>query len=154
MLKVILDGNLGKDAQLVESMNGRKFLSFPIAVNKYRNNEQKTLWFSVLWFNYTPNMVQHLKKGKSVQIIGDFDDDIKIDTNGTTRLERTVVADSVNFLSFGSNTEKASSTTSEQPQPQKRVEAPSDDEISAMSSRTTTRQETSFDKEIETDLPF
>lgn len=154
MFKAMFDGNLGKDAQFVESMNGRKYLSFPIAVNIIRNGEQKTLWVNVLWFNYGPNMAQYLKKGKYAYVIGDFNDENKIDSNGTTRLERTVIADSVNFLGSGSNTEKKSSITSEQPQPQKRVEAPSDDEISAMSSRTTPKQETSFDKEIETDLPF
>ena len=112
MQKLTLIGNLGKDAQVVESMNGKKFLSFSVAANGYRNGEQKTSWYNIVWFNYTPNMVQYLTKGKSVVVVCELDADIRVDNSGVSRIDRSVVADSVTFLSVNSGTENNGNTTS------------------------------------------
>ena len=158
MQKLTLIGNLGKDAQVVESMNGKKCLSFSVAANGYRNGEQKTCWYNVVWFNYAPNMVQYLTKGKSVVVVGELDADIRVDNSGVSRIDRSVVADSVTFLSVNSGTENNGNTTSTtQPKQetkktynQTNVVPSNDDEISAMTSRQTSAPA----QEVFDDLPF
>ena len=97
MQKITLMGNLGKDAQVRETSNGRKFVSLVVAVNSKFNNETKTSWYSVMWFNYNQNIVQYLLKGHTVIVGGDLNADLEVDQNGQTRINRTVFADYVTF---------------------------------------------------------
>lgn len=163
MQKLYLIGNLGKDAQVVESMNGRKFLSFSVAANGYRNGEQKTSWYSVIWFNYTENMVKYLTKGKSVVVVGELDADMRTDNNGVARIDRTVVADSVTFLNTGvSNGDNTSNPTPKSNPTQEvntsndvtRKNVSLDDELTTISKRS---EEIIQQKPVEfddSDLPF
>jgi single-stranded DNA-binding protein len=103
-------------------------------------------------------MVQYLTKGKSVVVVGELDADIRVDNSGVSRIDRSVVADSVTFLSVNSGTENNGNTTSTtQPKQetkksynQTNVVPSNDDEISAMTSRQTSAPA----QEVFDDLPF
>ena len=67
MLVATLTGNIGKDAE-VREYEGRKFVTFSVAVNETKKGEQKTTWVSVS--SPQENLAAHLKKGKQVMVIG------------------------------------------------------------------------------------
>jgi single-strand DNA-binding protein len=146
MESITLIGNLGKDAQVHDSKSGKKFLSFTIAVNKWRNGEQKTNWYSISWFDFPQNMVQYLTKGKSVIIIGDLECDIRIDNTGTAKIDRSVFANTVQFVNTGTN---EGNNSSNKPNTTKKDE---NEEVVVTNQTTTNSQPvTSQDDD---DLPF
>ena len=74
MFKAMIIGNLGKDAE-ERDYNGKKFLSFTVAVTeKDKDNQEHTQWIGV-----TTNQVglkDYLKKGKQVYILGPQKNDV------------------------------------------------------------------------------
>lgn len=60
-------GNIGKDAEVREH-DGRKFVSFSVAVNENRKDEQKTTWVRVT--TQQESLAAYLKKGKQVCVSG------------------------------------------------------------------------------------
>jgi len=75
MVKLIVEGNLGADAQ-VKNENGRKFVSMSIADTTRRTDEngqvhEKTQWVSATINGDGGNLLQYLKKGARVHVIGD-----------------------------------------------------------------------------------
>ena len=74
MFKAMIIGNLGRDAEERE-YNGKKFLSFTVAVSeKDKDGQEHTQQISV-----TTNQLglkDYLKKGKQVYIIGDQKNDV------------------------------------------------------------------------------
>lgn len=75
MVKLIVEGNLGADAE-VKNENGRKFVSMSIADTTRRTDEngqvhEKTQWVSATINGDGGNLLQYLKKGARVHVIGD-----------------------------------------------------------------------------------
>lgn len=68
-------GRLGKDATIKENSNGKKFVSFSIAYDKYnsKTKESTTSWINVIWYNEKTPLLKHLKKGIQVFVRGSFD---------------------------------------------------------------------------------
>lgn len=74
MLLVNLIGNLGSDAR-VEQNNGRPFVSFSVGHNDTWTDQQGVTHTSVQWCSCALNgdggkLLQYLKKGKSVFVLG------------------------------------------------------------------------------------
>jgi single-strand DNA-binding protein len=73
MKKIVIIGNLGKDAEVRQTATGKTFYTFDIAVSeKYTNQKgaeiEETMWFDCLTAN--TKIAQYLKKGKKVYIEG------------------------------------------------------------------------------------
>jgi single-stranded DNA-binding protein len=124
MNKFLIEGRLGKDAEVRES-NGSKFLSMNVAENQVIGKEKKTFWYDVLCFNYNEKLVQYYKKGSVLFITGTLTTDIETGKDGVTRCRRKIVADALDFLSGGKsdNNETAAQTdTTQQATKEKTVE--------------------------------
>lgn len=107
MKKATLIGRLGRDARIVESKNGSKFISFTMAVNSYLNGVEKTTWFDVISFNYSEKMAPYFTKGTAVEVFGDFDTRLEIGNDGKPYLRNDVRAD---WLDFARGTSQSGST--------------------------------------------
>ena len=74
--KVMIIGNVGKDAELKWMASGTAQATFSVAVNSNRKNkagewETETEWFSVvLWGDTAERFSQFITKGKSVYVEG------------------------------------------------------------------------------------
>ena len=61
MNKIIIIGNLGKDAEVRKSSNGTNYLTFAIADNEIVKGERKTYWYNVTAFTFNEKLVQYYK---------------------------------------------------------------------------------------------
>lgn len=96
MQKITIIGRLAKDARIVETQNGTKFISFAIAANSKTNNVEKTTWYDVRQFNYNEKMAPYFTKGSSLVVVGELDATIE-ENNGKNYLRLSVLADSIDF---------------------------------------------------------
>lgn len=113
MNKILLEGRLGKDAEVRES-NGVKFLSMTIAENQFVGKEKKTFWYDVMCFNYNDKLVQYYKKGGALFITGQLTADIEEGKDSVTRCRRRIVADAIDFVST-SKSETTETTEAKEP---------------------------------------
>lgn len=77
MIKLIVEGNLGADAELKKE-NGHQFVSMSVADTIRRTDEsgnvkETTKWVSATLNGDGGNLLQYLKRGARVHIIGDGD---------------------------------------------------------------------------------
>jgi len=167
MQKIQIIGRLGKEATVNEAQNGGKFLSFRIASNHRRKGVETTSWFDVLAFNYESrfkNMAPYLKKGSMVFVCGEFDDEIE-EYNGEHRIRRTIVADSIDFVSTGNS--ENSKKEEDAPSKAKTTPAPEEDDEPVVTTTKRTKKsapvkenapepepEDNGDADGEDDLPF
>src|SRR5919204_5425416 len=75
MLRVIVMGNLGSDAELRHTANGAAIASFRIAVNQVRTNaagerEESTEWFRINVAGRQAEYASRLQKGQRVLVDG------------------------------------------------------------------------------------
>ena len=103
MLKGMLIGNLGGDAELRYSPDGRAFLRFTVACN-YRTRDQggewrdATEWLRVTVFGQQAERLgQYLRKGSRVYIDGRLEARPWIDQQGQARAGLEVIANDVQF---------------------------------------------------------
>jgi len=101
MNKVILIGNIGKDAVL----EGKKG-SFSLATNetwtKDGEKQEKTTWHNVVIWNASENLIPHLTKGKKICVQGSIDN-YQYEKDGETKYGSAVVADFRNGIEFIGN---------------------------------------------------
>ena len=104
----IVDGRLGKDAEIKTNQQGTEYLSFTLANNSYVRGKEETKWFNILSFE--PRIIALHRthnlfvKGKAVAVTGQSDESIST-KNNNIYLNRTIVANRIDLMSFGS-TEK------------------------------------------------
>lgn len=161
MFNVII-GRLGKDAEVIETSNGSKCVKFTVAENKYRNGEDKTIWYDVT--SYDPfvvnTQIKVLKKGAFVVIVGDVDCRINIGKNGKVYLNYNVITSTINVPNLGNGERKNTDTVIEQtvttgtmPTPKKKETQP-EPAYSQVSSQPTTNMPTEVLEDDGDDLPF
>ena len=131
MKRILVDGRLGRDAELRVSTNGKKYVSFSLANNTHIKNEDKTTWYDVTCFD--PNTVEkrldYLKKGKLVFVSGAHDAKAYMGKDGIMRVSESIRADSIDFIPVGNrndgqNQQASSSvevTAQAQPAPEAKV---------------------------------
>lgn len=104
MRQILVDGRLGRDAELKTSANGRKFVSISLANNSHVKNEDKTTWYEVLCFdqNTIEKRLEYLKKGKYIFVSGRYDVTAYVAKDGSLRLNEQIVADRIDFINLGS----------------------------------------------------
>ena len=121
MNKFLIEGRLGKDAEVRES-NGSKFLSLTVAENQFVDKEKKTFWYDVICFNYNEKLVQYYKKGSVLFVTGQLTTDVETGKDGVARCRRKIVADALDFLSGGKSDSNEKQTTDTQETKKKSVE--------------------------------
>jgi len=116
MQKLIITGNLGKDAEVKKLESGRVYVYFSVAVNTYKGKgderRQETQWYSVSYFVNNEAIVQYLKKGAKVVVCGNLElDTYRSDKTGSVHVNANVLASDVEIVEF---------VDVEQPQPTKK----------------------------------
>ena len=138
MQEISVIGRLGKNAQVHETKNGRKFVAFTLAANSKRGAETKTTWFDVISFNeqHVSKLVQYLTKGSMIVAIGELDAEAQLGKDGKAYIRLSIIADRLDFISTGSSDGISGSTASvaeryadtedavPTPEPQKKVAVP------------------------------
>ncbi|ALA98551.1 putative single-strand DNA-binding protein [Spiroplasma kunkelii CR2-3x] len=127
--RVSLVGRLTRDLELKNSVNGKPFVAFTLAVNNIFNN-QASFIPCFAWNKTAENMVRYLKKGSLIALDGRLQTRSD-NVNGQVTTIVQVIADMVSFLdskgaSAATNigglsmpiSNDFSNTTFEQPEPQ------------------------------------
>ena len=113
MRTLIIDGNLGKDAEIHESkVNKTKFLTFSIANRYFDGKEQKTEWFDIRVFNplIVEKRADFLKKGRYVIVSGTLSSSLGQAANGGIYLNQSILADNIEFPSVGGGRDKSNAS--------------------------------------------
>ena len=103
--KVIVTGNLTRDPELRETGDGLQILSFGVAVNDRRKNQQTQQWEDrpnfvdcVMFGNRAASVARFLSKGAKVAIEGKLRWSQWQAKDGSTRSKLTVAVDEIEFL--------------------------------------------------------
>ncbi|HSL20714.1 MAG TPA: single-stranded DNA-binding protein [Vicinamibacterales bacterium] len=128
--KVILVGNLGRDAELRYTPGGAPVAKVSVATTEVWNDksgqkQEKTEWHSVdIWGKQAESLSEYLVKGKQVYIEGRLQTREWTDKDGNKRKTTDIRADRVVLLGGGgggrgsyARTEPADTTEGAQPEP-------------------------------------
>jgi len=99
MQSITVTGRLGRDPQQHQSSNGGEpFATFTMASNSRIKGVDKTTWYDVLVSlnKRTSGMIQYLKKGSSVIVIGELDVST-YDANDGTRVRLSINCEHIEF---------------------------------------------------------
>jgi single-strand DNA-binding protein len=105
--KVILVGNLGRDAELRYTPSGAAIAKFSLATtekwtDKAGSPQERTEWHNVdLWGKQAETLSEYLTKGKQVYVEGRLQSDEYTDKEGVKRKSIRVRCDRVVLLSSG-----------------------------------------------------
>lgn len=153
MRVLIISGNVVSDAEVKTTKEGREFVTFRMVSHEFdKNAEDKrdTYWFRVTAPNISRSMVQYLTKGKGINVIGKYSDNLWTRENGSVDIQREILADNVFFAdSVGAKpngTSQTQATTQTPPQEMPRVSANASASESKASAATAAQEED--------DLPF
>ena len=104
--RVSISGNLTRDPELKATQGGTSMLSFGVAVNERKKNQQTGEWENVpnyidciVWGNRAPSLAQYLSKGTKVAIDGHLRQSSWTAQDGTKRSKVEVVVDEIEFMS-------------------------------------------------------
>lgn len=106
--KVILVGNLGRDAELRYTPGGAAVAKFSLATTEKWNDksgslQERTEWHNIdLWGKQAETLSEYLRKGKQVYVEGRLQTDEYTDKEGIKRKSTRVRCDRVVLLSSGS----------------------------------------------------
>jgi single-strand DNA-binding protein len=105
--KVILVGNLGRDAELRYTPGGAAVSKFSLATTEVWNDkagqkQERTEWHNIdLWGKQAETLTEYLVKGKQVYVEGRLQTDEYTDKEGVKRKSTKVRCDRVVLLSSG-----------------------------------------------------
>ncbi len=103
--KVIIVGNVGRDAEMRYTPTGVPVTSFSVAVNRRWNSasgepQEKTTWFRVTcWRKLAETAGQYVKKGMRILVEGEVEAQAYVDRDGTARGTLELTATTFKFLS-------------------------------------------------------
>lgn len=109
MKDITITGRIGKNAEVITSKTGIKWVKFSVAVNEYRNKENKTYWFDVNMAMelVSDKLLQSLTKGRIVVVTGDMDlENLVTAKNGKMYVNLRMRGYSVHFISTGTQSNK------------------------------------------------
>lgn len=103
--RVIIVGNVGRDAEMRYTPTGVPVTSFSVAVNRRWNSasgeqQEKTTWFRVTcWRKLAETAGQYVKKGMKILVEGEVEAQAYVDREGTARGTLELTATTFKFLS-------------------------------------------------------
>lgn len=133
MIQITITGNLGADAER-KRINDRTYIAFRMAVKGRRDT---TTWVSVLYRD-SDKLLQYLKKGQSVLIIGEPSFNLYVNKEQRMSLEISVFANTLELT--GAKDTAQVSTQTAQENPSERQQTGNNGKVSA--------------QPVENDLPF
>ena len=133
MIQITITGNLGADAER-KQINDRTYIAFRMAV---KGRKDTTTWVSVLYRD-SDKLLQYLKKGQSVLIIGEPSFNLYTNKEQRTALDISVFANTLELT--GAKDTAQVSTQSVQENPAERLQTGNNGKVSA--------------QPVENDLPF
>jgi single-strand DNA-binding protein len=114
--KVILVGNLGRDAELKYTPGGQAVCKLRLATTEVWNDkagqrQEKTEWHSIdLWGRQAESLNEYLTKGKQIYVEGRLQTRKWTDMDGKDRYTTDIKADRIVLLSGGGGRAGASRT--------------------------------------------
>lgn len=97
--KLTLLGHLGRDPELRTSADGKSTCRFTVATNYYSGGENKTEWFSVVFFGQrAETLAQHFTKGKPIVLDGRLQSRKYQDKEGIERTIYEVIGENWAFV--------------------------------------------------------
>ena len=112
MQHIMLEGRLGRDAEIKTTARGNKYVSFTLAVDgRDKDNNKTTTWYNVSSFqeNHTGKFAEYLKKGSGLIVMGTPSFGIWTDRNGQAKLDLNVRATNLEFPTLGGGKENSDS---------------------------------------------
>ncbi|MFH1283276.1 MAG: single-stranded DNA-binding protein [bacterium] len=100
MNKIVLSGNIAKDAELRFTPDGTPVSNFPLAVRQYRRKDDKQTLFldMVVWGKRAEALNTYLQKGKSIIVEGRLDVSKRAAENGKTYTNVRVYVSDLEFV--------------------------------------------------------
>lgn len=94
MQQLLVLGRATKDAEVLESKEGKPYARFSLAVNEYlgKDKDERTTFYNVLIFNKTSANADKITKGNLVMVDGRPDVDAYISNEGNAKANLVVVA--------------------------------------------------------------
>ena len=104
MAKIMIIGNVGRDAELRMTPNGRAVCEFSVAVNRVSGGggerKEETDWYRVsCWGKQAEIAQQYVRKGTSIFVEGRFQPRSYTDKTGAARTSNDINADNFVLLS-------------------------------------------------------
>jgi single-strand DNA-binding protein len=118
--KVMIVGNLGRDAEMRFTPSGKPVIHFSVAVNQFWKGADSELhteteWFNVVaWGNLAENSKKHLQKGSLVYVEGRLQSRVWQDSEGLQHKSVEIVARDILLLSSKRETETSDFDTTEE----------------------------------------
>lgn len=113
--KVILGGRLVSDPELKTTASGTPVVTVKIAVNRKSKDQQKADFFRVTaWRAQAEVLAKFFKKGTSICVVGQVQNNDYTDKDGNKRYITEVVADEVFFVDSRSEVDTAEMPTGTQ----------------------------------------
>lgn len=103
MRKLIINGRIVNNAEKKTSRNGREYITFRFANNEFGDTKDDNGKPITYWFNITSYDTRHialskyLTKGRPINIIGQYSDNIYQNKNGNCEIGRNIIADVIEF---------------------------------------------------------
>jgi single-strand DNA-binding protein len=127
MNKTILTGNVGKDAEIKTSSDGRQFAVFNVANTEKTKDSEITNWYSCFIQNermLQSTLVSYIKKGTKVLIEGKLSARIWTKQDGTTEVNYIINVNNLELMGGGERREITPPIATEQPIQQPQVSTP------------------------------
>jgi len=104
MSKIMIIGNVGRDAELRMTPNGRAVCEFSVAVNRVmgsgESRKEETDWYRVsCWGRQAETAQQYVRKGTQIFVLGRFQPRTYVDKSGANRVSYDISADDFQLLS-------------------------------------------------------
>ena len=115
--KVMLIGNLGKDAETRVTPNNFSVTSFTVATsNSYKGKDgnwvNETTWHNIVAWNLSDYSKESLKRGSKVYVEGRIQTDSYTDKEGNKKYSTKIVSDRIIPLDRSGNDTSSSSSSS------------------------------------------
>lgn len=98
--QLLIMGRATKDAEVLDSKEGKKYARFSVAVNEYlgKDKDSKSYFYNVLIFNKTSTNAEKIKKGDLVMVDGRPEVDAYLSNEGEVRGNIVVIANKWKLL--------------------------------------------------------
>ena len=136
--RVIIDGFLGKDAEVKKTNDGTSVCNVSIAqTTKDRNGNERTKWFFITaWKNTADYLGMYCKKGDLILVEGRCDYH-EYEKDGANRRSDEIVAERISIERFGQNHQNVAQPTYTQPVAQPTYTQPTYHQQSMSNAQTT-----------------
>ena len=112
MRQITIDGRIGKNAEVLTTTTGRRYMKFPFANTVRRRGAEKTDWFEVLCYDERTieSLSSILQKGRYIIVTGDLDVTVQLDRSGKIWLNQDLFATNIYLPNVGGSRQDGTTT--------------------------------------------